>query len=172
MVKNFLQCGRPGFDPWVGKISWRREWQPTPVFLPAESHRQRSPWVRKESDTTEQLNAFIFPGNLVVDSTLPLQGAQVWSLVRKLKSHVPRGVAKKKKKKELVQVMPIKSNQTPRQGMGEGWRTLPPEGPLGPVQSLLSACVYLEVVIIASFCWKVYCWLTLCGKFCVQVLGI
>ena len=29
-----LQCSRPGFDPWVGKIPWRREWQPTPVFLP------------------------------------------------------------------------------------------------------------------------------------------
>ena len=37
-----LQCGRSGFDPWVGKISWRREWQPTPVFLPGESHGQRS----------------------------------------------------------------------------------------------------------------------------------
>ena len=33
-----LQCGRPGFDPWVGKIPWRRKWQPTPVFLPGESH--------------------------------------------------------------------------------------------------------------------------------------
>ena len=29
---------RPGMDPWVGKIPWRRKWQPTPVFLPAESH--------------------------------------------------------------------------------------------------------------------------------------
>ena len=29
-----LQCGRPGFDPWVGKIPWRRKWQPTPVLLP------------------------------------------------------------------------------------------------------------------------------------------
>ena len=28
------QCGRAGFDPWVGKIPWRRVWQPTPVFLP------------------------------------------------------------------------------------------------------------------------------------------
>ena len=49
---------RPGFDPWVGKIFWRRSWQPTPVFLPRESHGQRSlqgcsPWGRKESDTTE-----------------------------------------------------------------------------------------------------------------------
>jgi len=31
------------FDPWVGKIPWRRIWQPTPVFLPGESHGQRSP---------------------------------------------------------------------------------------------------------------------------------
>ena len=37
-----LQCRRPRFGPWVGKIPWRREWQPTPVFLPGESHGQRS----------------------------------------------------------------------------------------------------------------------------------
>ena len=51
-----LQCGRPGFDPWVGKIPWRRKWQPTPVFLPGESRGRRSlvgPQGRKESDTTE-----------------------------------------------------------------------------------------------------------------------
>ena len=35
-------CGRCSFDPWVGKIPWRREWQPTSVFLPGESHGQRS----------------------------------------------------------------------------------------------------------------------------------
>jgi len=49
------------FDPWVGKIPWRRKWQPTPVFLPGEPHGQRSlegysPWVHKESDTTECLS--------------------------------------------------------------------------------------------------------------------
>ena len=33
---------RLGFDPWVGKIPWRREWQLTPVFLPAESCGERS----------------------------------------------------------------------------------------------------------------------------------
>ena len=49
---------RPGFDPWVRKIPWRRAWQPTPVLLPAESHGQRSlagdsPQGRKDSDTTE-----------------------------------------------------------------------------------------------------------------------
>ena len=41
LVKNLLQC-RPRFDPWVGKIPWRWEWQPTPVFLPGECHGQRS----------------------------------------------------------------------------------------------------------------------------------
>ena len=46
------------FDPWVGKIPWRRAWQPTPVFLPRKSHRQRSlvgysPRDCKESNTTE-----------------------------------------------------------------------------------------------------------------------
>ena len=33
-----LQFGRPGFDPWVGKIPWRREQLPTPVFWPGEFH--------------------------------------------------------------------------------------------------------------------------------------
>ena len=36
-----LPCGRPGFDPWVGRIPWRRERLPTPVFLPGESHGRR-----------------------------------------------------------------------------------------------------------------------------------
>jgi len=35
-------CRRCQFDPWVGKIPWRKKWQPTPVFLPGESHGQRS----------------------------------------------------------------------------------------------------------------------------------
>ena len=33
---------RPRFDPWIGKIPWRRSWHPTPVLLPGESHGQRS----------------------------------------------------------------------------------------------------------------------------------
>ena len=56
-----LQCRRHGFDPWVGKIPWRREGLPTPVFLPGEFHGQRSlggysPWGHKESDMSEWLN--------------------------------------------------------------------------------------------------------------------
>ena len=37
-----LQCGRPGFDPWVRKIPWRRKWQTTPVLLPGKSKGRRS----------------------------------------------------------------------------------------------------------------------------------
>jgi len=56
-----LQCRRPGFDPWVGKILWRRKWQPTPVLLPGKSHGQRNvvgyrPQGRKELDMTERLH--------------------------------------------------------------------------------------------------------------------
>ena len=55
------QSGRPkrrGFDPWVWEIPWRRAWQLTPVFLPGESHGQRSlvgysPWGCTESDMAE-----------------------------------------------------------------------------------------------------------------------
>ena len=55
-----LQCRRLRFDPWVGKISWWREWTPTPIFLPRKSHRQESlegysPWYCKGSDMTECL---------------------------------------------------------------------------------------------------------------------
>ena len=37
-----LQCRRLRFSPWVGKIHWRRKWQPTPVLLPGDSHGQRN----------------------------------------------------------------------------------------------------------------------------------
>ena len=55
-----LQCRRCRFDPWVGKIPWRRKWQPTPVFLLSQSHGQRnlassSPRGREELDTSEGL---------------------------------------------------------------------------------------------------------------------
>ena len=63
--KICLQCRRLEFDPWVRKIPWRREWLPTPIFLPGESHKQRSlagysPWCCKEFDMTKQLTLRIF----------------------------------------------------------------------------------------------------------------
>ena len=84
MVKKLLPWRRHGFNPWVGKIPWEREWQPTPVsglenfhkhrsleqrrqphptpvLLPGKSHGRRSlvgcsPWGRWESDTSDRLH--------------------------------------------------------------------------------------------------------------------
>ena len=59
-----LQCRRSWFNPWVGKIPWRRKWQPTPVFLPGKSHGQRNllGYSHKELDMTELLHFhFKFP---------------------------------------------------------------------------------------------------------------
>jgi len=58
MVKNLPAMQRPRFDPWVRKVSWRREWQPTPGLLTGEFHGQRSLashslWGCKKSDMTE-----------------------------------------------------------------------------------------------------------------------
>ena len=55
MVKNLPAMQRPGLVLWVGKIPWRRTWQPTPVFLPGEFHGLRSlagysPWDPKRYD--------------------------------------------------------------------------------------------------------------------------
>ena len=56
--KECLQGRRCEFEHWVVKIPWRRKWQPTPVFLPGESHGQRSlagysPWGHEGFDTSE-----------------------------------------------------------------------------------------------------------------------
>ena len=57
------RCWRHRFHPWVGKIPWRRAGQPTPIFLPGESHGQRSLGGyslrgHKESDMTERLSMY------------------------------------------------------------------------------------------------------------------
>ena len=71
LVKNRLQCGRPGFNPWVGKIPWRRECLPTPVFWPGEFHGLYSPRDGKDSDTTERLwLCFRIPRVVLVKSKL------------------------------------------------------------------------------------------------------
>ena len=59
--ESTCQWRRLRFDIWARKIPWRREWLPTPGFLPGEFHGQRSlegysPWGHKESDMTEWLN--------------------------------------------------------------------------------------------------------------------
>ena len=52
----WLQCRRPEFDTWVGKIPWGRERLPTPVLWPREIHGLYSPWDCKELDTTQWLS--------------------------------------------------------------------------------------------------------------------
>ena len=69
------RCKRRGFDPWVGKILWRRKWQPTPVFLPGESHGQRSlvgysPQGCKELDTTEHTHTEIALLFLLIEANI------------------------------------------------------------------------------------------------------
>ena len=52
MVKNLFECGRPGFNPWVGKIPSKMEWLPTPILSPGKSRWQASlvgysPWSHR-----------------------------------------------------------------------------------------------------------------------------
>ena len=66
IVKNLPAMQGTWVQSWVGKIPWRKEWLPTPVFLPGEFHGQRSllrnrPWGCKESDTTEWLTLCLKP---------------------------------------------------------------------------------------------------------------
>ena len=58
---------RPGFHPWVRKITWRKKWQASPVFLPGKSQGQRSlvgysPWGPEESDMTEHKHDVEYAG--------------------------------------------------------------------------------------------------------------
>ena len=71
MVKNppanAARHKRHRFNSWIRKVSWRRAWQPTPVFLPGESDRRRSlsgfsQWCHKECDTTEATEHAHMPG--------------------------------------------------------------------------------------------------------------
>ena len=60
---QLMRLKRYRFDPWVGKIAWRRKWHPTSTFLPGESHGQRSlagysQWSHKESDMTQYLSSY------------------------------------------------------------------------------------------------------------------
>ena len=85
-----LQCGRPGFDPWVRKIPWRRERLPTPVFWPGECHGPYSPWGCKAEHGSAERLSLSLP---VVKTSLP--GAQVWSLLGEFILYPTSGVAKR-----------------------------------------------------------------------------
>ena len=60
LVKNLPAMLKTGFDPWVGKILWRRERLSTLVFFPGEFQGPYSPWGHKELDTTEQVSLSLF----------------------------------------------------------------------------------------------------------------
>jgi len=65
MVKCLPAVRETRFNPWVGKIPWRRKWQSTPVLLPGKFHGLRSlvgysPWGRKELDMTERLHSTLY----------------------------------------------------------------------------------------------------------------
>ena len=110
MVKNPPATRRLKFEPWVGKIPWKKEWLPTTVFLPGESLGQRrlvgySPWGHKESDMTEWLTLH-FHGNIwrnacsgqymACTMTLGMESAQseeqIWQPNREERSQNSRGL--------------------------------------------------------------------------------
>ena len=81
MVKNLPAVQEMvQFDPWVRKIPWRRAWQPTLVFLPGESHGQRSPvgygpWGHNELDMTERISGINLEQGL-----LPIITISPWAI--------------------------------------------------------------------------------------------
>ena len=61
-----------GYDPWIGKIPWRRERLPTPVFWPGEFQGLYSSWGHRESDMAEQLSLLCIQATLSIYLTLHL----------------------------------------------------------------------------------------------------
>ena len=77
--KESCQCKRREYDPWVRKISWRRKWQPTPVFLPGEFHGRGnlagySPWGHTELVMTEHTHICI----CIADSLCCTAETNIW----------------------------------------------------------------------------------------------
>ena len=88
--ESACRCKRHMFNPWVGKILWRRKWQPTPIFLPGESHGQSSlVGYHKESDVTE--HAHIKKNRHLKLMNLALfhiwEDARVWAHQRRKRWH-------------------------------------------------------------------------------------
>ena len=83
VIKNLCAMWRTRFDPWVGKNPWRREWQPTPVFLPREFHGLRSlvgysPWGRKELDWATTTFTFYMLLGPLLENTIPFSEYINW----------------------------------------------------------------------------------------------
>ena len=85
MVKSLpARAGDWGFNPWVGKIPWKRVWQPTPAFLPREFHEQRSlvgysPRVAKLSNMTKPHTPCVLTEHTALCQPLPCSGISLAS---------------------------------------------------------------------------------------------
>ena len=102
--ESACQCKRPGFDPWVRKIPWRRKWQPTPVLLPGKSRGQRSlvdyiSWGRERVEhdlATKQQTPFwkCLCACLLWDSCwlTVIEGPALWETSRSIQSLSQAGV--------------------------------------------------------------------------------
>ena len=83
--ESSCQCRRHRFSPWVGKIPWRRKWQPTSVFLPGKLHGQwslegYSSWGFNVSDMTEHLNNNYMPCSRTQQWAKPAYSMSSWRL--------------------------------------------------------------------------------------------
>ena len=88
MVKNPPSM-QETLETWVGKIPWRRKWEPTAVFLPRKSRGQRSlagysPWGSKESDMTEQLTVMDIQKQLAQNQSLSFINISVWYTIHEV----------------------------------------------------------------------------------------
>ena len=98
----YLPYRRPGFNPWVKQISWKRKWLPTPVFLPGKFHAQaprgirqamESQRVRHDLATKQQYNLkWCFPSGLAVKNLPAMQEMKVLSLSQE--DPLEKGMAK------------------------------------------------------------------------------
>ena len=90
-TESTCNAGDMPYNPWVGKIIWKRKWQPTPVFLPGESHGQRSlaaysPWGCKESNVTGRLRPYNTPRSndqsLIFNKVLRGTWGKIWIYIQ------------------------------------------------------------------------------------------
>ena len=85
--ESAFQFRRCNFDPWVGKIPWRRQWQLTPVFFPGESHGQRSlvgysSWGHKTWTQLKQLRKHTISSSGILSASVQFSSVQSLSCVR------------------------------------------------------------------------------------------
>ena len=73
------RCKRWCFHPWVGKIPWRRKWQPTPVFMPGKSHGERDPTETGGLQPMESHESWIRLSTTTMKSTLC---SHLWMLLK------------------------------------------------------------------------------------------